>query len=268
MEINFMLIFYIHLFHKYLKHKTMASTSETGHAKNIANFQDLISFCQGYGETYNPTKESLKLPQLQSLYQEAQDKLNATKSQKTLFDHATNERRNAFSNLKPLSTKIVNAFAVSGADSLAVNNAKSVNKKLQGSTSKKEESITTKTETTEVAKTISTSQQSYDRLIDHFANMIQVLEQNTIYAPNENDLKLASLQTKLTELQSKNTNLINAYTSYSNAMIDRNQTLYNPLTGLVQIAKEVKQYVKSIFGATSPQYKQVTALEFKVIKKD
>ena len=37
----------------------MASTSETGHAKNIANFQDLISFCQGYGVTYNPTKESL-----------------------------------------------------------------------------------------------------------------------------------------------------------------------------------------------------------------
>ena len=57
----------------------MASTSETGHAKNIANFQDLISFCEGYGATYNPTKESLKIPQLQALYQLAQDKLNATK---------------------------------------------------------------------------------------------------------------------------------------------------------------------------------------------
>ena len=44
----------------------MSSTSETGHAKNIANFQDLISFCQGYGATYNPTKESLKIPQLQA----------------------------------------------------------------------------------------------------------------------------------------------------------------------------------------------------------
>ena len=50
----------------------MASTSETGHAKNIANFQDLISFCQGYGTLYNPTKESLKIPQLQELYQLAQ----------------------------------------------------------------------------------------------------------------------------------------------------------------------------------------------------
>lgn len=246
----------------------MASTSETGHAKNIANFQDLISFCEGYGATYNPTKESLKIPQLKTLYQTAQDKLNSSKTQKTNFDNATNERRNAFKDLKPLSTKIVNAFAVSGADILAQNNLKSVNKKLQGSssTAKKPETTTNNVTTTETSKTISTSQQSYDRLIDHFSNIIQVLEQTPVYAPNENDLKVDSLQAKLSDLQTKNTSLINAYTSYSNAMIDRNQILYNPLTGIIQTAKEVKQYVKSIFGSTSPQYKQVSGLEFKIRK--
>ena len=40
----------------------MASTSEVGHAKNVANFQDLIEFVTGYGATYNPSKSSLKLP--------------------------------------------------------------------------------------------------------------------------------------------------------------------------------------------------------------
>ena len=89
----------------------MPSTSEVGHAKNVANFADIITYCTAYGATYNPTKESLKIPQLQALYQEAQNKLNEAKTQKTNFDNATNERRNAFSNLKPLSTKIVNAFA-------------------------------------------------------------------------------------------------------------------------------------------------------------
>ena len=29
----------------------MASTSEVGHAKNVANFQDLIEFVTGYGAT-------------------------------------------------------------------------------------------------------------------------------------------------------------------------------------------------------------------------
>ena len=36
----------------------MPSTSETGHAKNVANFEDLISFCNGYGATYNPSKDA------------------------------------------------------------------------------------------------------------------------------------------------------------------------------------------------------------------
>ena len=244
----------------------MKSTSETGHAKNIANFQDLISFCQGYGTSYNPTKESLKIAQLQAQYQSTLDKLNITKTQKATFDNATNERRNGFADLKSLSTKIVNSLAVSGADSLAVNNAKSVNKTIQGTSSKKTKTAQVDSENSTTSTGISTSQQSYDRLIDHFANLIEVLQQNTIYSPNENDLKLTSLQTKLNHLQTTNTNLINAYTLYSNAMIERNQSLYNPLIGLVQTAKEVKQYVKSVFGATSPQYKQVSGLEFKIRK--
>lgn len=45
----------------------MASTSEIGHAKNVANFQDLIEFVTAYGATYNPSKNSLKLPQLIAL---------------------------------------------------------------------------------------------------------------------------------------------------------------------------------------------------------
>lgn len=39
----------------------MPSTSETGHAKNIANFQDLIAFVTEHGATYNPSKAGLKL---------------------------------------------------------------------------------------------------------------------------------------------------------------------------------------------------------------
>ncbi len=32
----------------------MASTSETGNAKNVANFQDLVAFVTAYGVTYTP----------------------------------------------------------------------------------------------------------------------------------------------------------------------------------------------------------------------
>lgn len=36
----------------------MASTSETGHAKNVANLQNLVSFYTGYG---TPTTPHLKI---------------------------------------------------------------------------------------------------------------------------------------------------------------------------------------------------------------
>ena len=35
---------------------------------------------------------------------------------------------------------------------------------------------------------------------------------------------------------------------------------------MVDIALDTKTYIKSLYGATSPQYKQVSKLEFKVVK--
>ena len=243
----------------------MASTSETGHTKNVAHFQDLIAYCQAYKEKYNPANPRLKLVELQKYYLAAKEKLQAVAAAKAAFDKATDERRIAFTDLKPLATRIVNSFAISGADAFSIDNAKSINKKLQGR--RKTVSIDNSTEKTATHKRISTSQQSYDQLIDHFANLIEVLAQHTIYNPNEKELKVTSLKVKLQDLQAKNTQLINAYILYSNAMMNRNNTLYDPLTGLVKISRQVKQYIKSVFGAKSPQYQQIRTLEFKIIKK-
>nr|WP_315222599.1 hypothetical protein [uncultured Flavobacterium sp.] len=240
----------------------MASRSETGHIKNAANFKEIISFCKGYGAIYNPAKGNLKIVELQLLYQNSIDKLNEVTIAKTAFDYATNERRNLFENLKPLFTKIINAFAVSGADPLAISDAKAINKKLQGIRAKAPQTSDTQSATGTTVTQISTSQLSYDRQIDHLENLIEVLVQNKMYNPNENELKVTSLQAKLAEFKAKNNQLINSYTKYSNAMLRRDQTMYDPQNGIKQMAKEVKLYVKSLFGATSPQFKQISRLGF------
>lgn len=46
------------------KIKIMASTTETGHSKNVANFDDFISFVTGYGTAFDPSKASIKLTAL------------------------------------------------------------------------------------------------------------------------------------------------------------------------------------------------------------
>jgi hypothetical protein len=46
-------------------------------------------------------------------------------------------------------------------------------------------------------------------------------------------------------------------------MTTRNSILYASVSGLVDVALDVKKYVKSVYGASSPQYKQVSKIEFK-----
>ena len=248
----------------------MPSTSETGHAKNVANFEDLISFCNGYGATYNPSKAALTIAQLTDLQTQAKAALQLTKTTKTGFDNATNARQLAFKDLKPLATKIVNALAASGATALAVSDAKTINRKIQGAKAnggtKTPAPPANPNTPTPTDKTISTSQQSYDSLIDHFTKLIEAVSQDANYMPNEVELQTATLQTKLDGLKTSNTDIVNSYTVWSNARISRNTILYNPVTGLVQTAFEVKKYVKSVFGASSPQFKQVSGLEFLNVK--
>ena len=244
-----------------LKKNTMASTSETGHAKNVANFQDLIEFVTGYGATYNPSKGSLRLPQLIALKASAESNLADVISKNTNYNNKVNERITAFSGLKSFSTRLVNALQTTDATDETIGNAKTFNRKLQG---KKASSTQTPTDpNTPAPTTISTSQQSYDQLIQHLAGLNSVLEAEPSYTPNETDLQVVTIQAKIADLTAKNTAVATAYTSISNSRIARNETLYSSTTGLVETANEVKKYIKSVFGANSPQFAQVKGIEFK-----
>lgn len=239
----------------------MPSTSETGHAKNVSNFQDLIEFVAGFGTTYNPSKNSLKLPQLIALKATAESNLADVITKNTNYNNKVNERINAFSGLKAYSTRLINALQTTNATPETVGNAKTFNRKLQG---KKSSATQTPTDSnTPAPKTISTSQQSYDQLIQHLVGLNSVLNAETSYTPNETDLQVATIQTKIADLTAKNTAVATAYASISNSRISRNKTLYSANIGLVETANEVKKYIKSVFGASSPQFAQVKGIEFK-----
>lgn len=240
----------------------MASTSETGHAKNIANFQELIAFVQGYGATYNPSKIALKLPQLNALKAEAETKLTDVVAQNTAYNNKVNERQIAFSGLKPLSTRLVNALQTTDATDQVIKDAKGFNRKMQGQ--KASTSTTTPSDPKDPApKTISSSQQSYTQQIQHLAGLISVLESEPSYTPNETDLQIATLLTKLNDLTTKNNEVATSFANISNARISRNTTLYSPEGSIFDVAAEVKKYIKSIYGTSSPEFAQVKGIEFR-----
>jgi hypothetical protein len=238
----------------------MTSTSEVGHAKNVANFQDLIEFVTGYGSAYNPSKSSLKLTELIALKETAETKLADVITKNTNYNNKVNERMIAFSNVKALSTRLINALQTTEATIETVNDAKTFNRKMQG---KKVSATQAPTDTNAPApSTISTSQQSYDQLIQHLAGLKSVLESEPSYTPNETDLQIDTINAKITELTEKNTAVAAAYTNVSNSRISRNETLYTNQNSIFETASEVKKYIKSVFGASSPQYAQVSGIKF------
>ena len=239
----------------------MASTSETGHAKNVANFQDLISFVTGYGAPYNPTKIILKLPNLITLHATGQTDIGTVITDSTAYNNKVNERYTEFSTVKPLSTRLVNALEATDASPEKIKDAKGFNRKMQG---KRTSIISAPIDpSTPAPTTISSSQQSYDQLIQHLAGFNSVLLTELSYSPNENDLKTATVTAKINTLTTKNNEVSTAYTKISNSRLKRNKTIYGSGTGMVEVALEVKKYVKSLFGATSPEYAQISSLEFR-----
>ena len=243
----------------------MASTSETGHAKNVANFDELISFVTGYRETYNPSKATIKLDALKALSDHAKTSINAVSSMEPAYKSAVAAREVVFIPLSKLTTRIMNSIKATDTTVQVDENARTLVRKIQGvrATAKKtEDEKKALAEKGKEVVEISTSQMSYDSRLDNFFKLIQLLSSVPEYNPNETELKIEHLNTILDDLKAKNAAVVESYIPLSNARISRNNLLYKENTGLYDVAMDVKNYIKSVFGATSPQYKQVSKIKF------
>lgn len=161
---------------------------------------------------------------------------------------------------RKLTTRVVNAFAASGAPQNALDDAKTLKRKLDGQRAKTlvDDPSTPEDE----SQGNSVSQQSYTQQVEHLDNMIELLEAHPAYNPNETDLQTTSLATYSTSLKTANTGVITTNTPLSNSRITRDAVLYANDGNLVDTALLVKKYVKSVFGADSPQDAQISGLQF------
>jgi len=246
----------------------MKTISEVGHSKNVANLEDLISYCTAFGVTYNPSLAALQLGSLTTLKTTADAAITATVNAVTNYKTAVSNRQIAFKNLRQLAPRIISALKASGTSPQTLANANAIYKKLMGRTKKVSTSTLPKIGdgATTIAVTISTSQQSYDSRIEFFTALIDLVSNVSSYSPNETNLTVASLNSFLTNLKTVNTAVITTTTTLDTARSFRNSILYNAATGLVIIAREVKNYVASIYGKGSTEFKNVNKIKFKVFK--
>ena len=237
----------------------MASTSETGHAVNFNNFNTLISRCTGYGARYNPTNTLLKITNLQSVYTATGTGLQHVVQTKPNWDNAINNRQQLYTDMEKLATRIINAFDTTQAVTEAqVKDAKTIIRKIRGERKSKKNLNPGPDDPTQ----ISASQQSFANQMFHFGELVGMVSAEPTYLPNETELQQANLVIFLDSLNNANQTVTSVQQPYLDALTERNNALYAPKTGLVDLALAVKKYVKSVNTISLTEFRQISSLKF------
>jgi len=248
----------------------MASTQETGHAKNVANFKLLNTRVAGFGgTTYNPANPNILITALNTRATSADAAVKAVQLAETPYKDAKDARRVAYDKLNPLVRSAMGILKSSdGVSETTINDAKTLAKKITGTNRapKKKNGNATEngTEATEpTEQSHSVSQQSFDMRLANFNDFISLLQATPQYAPNEEDIQVTALTVFAQTLANTNNNVNETFIPFNAALKARDTELYFPQTGLFDIAGKVKSYVSGLNGALGDaEKKQVTSLKF------
>ncbi len=248
----------------------MKNIHESGDAVNLATFESMITEVTSYGSRYNPSKDALKLTALTGLLNKAKTVSALVTEALTANQIAIDSRTATFKPIKPLVTKVNNALKASDTSTETEASADSLVRKLRGeraSAKKTEEEKSTALAEGKSIKEISSAQTGIDNRIAFFGQLISLLSASGTYAPNETELKIDSLKTFLDSLKAKNTAAITTGIQLSNARIERDKVFYDPAGGMLDIVRDIKTYVKSAFGSTSPEYRSISKYQFRRKRK-
>jgi hypothetical protein len=238
--------------------------SEAGHAKNVANFETLTNIIIALGALYNPVNTAILLIALQSMLADAKAAIIEVGGKDSQETNAGKLRETAFEGHAKLATRVGNAYAAGNTEELVSENIAAIVRKLRGSRKgDKPESAPNIEGGEPVDKSHSVSQQSYDSIVANWRLLIQLLETQIGYKPNEEDLTLETLAAFVNDLEAKNNAAKIATINVQNARAQRDEILYNEETGMLAIVRKVKKYVSTI---SPTAYAQLVDLKFKRVK--
>ena len=239
----------------------MASTSEVGHAKNIANLNLLNSNIAALGAVYNPSNPKLQLASLQNLYNSAFNQQENVNNLVAPYSLAVDERELIFKPLNRELTKLRKAYkATDGVTTVQLEDFMTIVRKLKGV---KKTTTIASTNSEETLTVHSTSQMSYDQRTNNMDLLISLLQNTPNYSPNEVEYQASTYQTKKALMLQKTQAVADTFIPLNSARSQRNDTLYNSPDNLVDIANKAKDYLFTILDANSAQYKAISKIKFK-----
>jgi valyl-tRNA synthetase len=240
---------------------TRRSTSEVGHAKNVANFSELIQLLEEMGPLYNPTNPAIETAALNTLRDNLAISIENLAYKIAPFKIAVANRENAFTDLSKKATRVRNSFKSMGLSTAENDNIATVVRKIRG------DKAIRRVENLENAETesISNAQLSYTSRATNLQSLASLLSAYPAYAPNEIDLTTLKLSQFYDELKDLNNEAANKTFALITARKERNDLLYNNPGNLLSLVNPIKDYLKSVVGANA-YYRAAVRLKFKTVE--
>jgi hypothetical protein len=241
------------------------STNQTGHEQNVVNLGIIITRVSTFQTGYNPSRAAFTIPGLSELKTNGENVINSWNLAENVFKKSIAARTLAFSGFDSLITRSINALRISGASEQTIEQAEALVRELRGGRASDrptdEEIEEAKANGGDLSQNV-VHNSTFDSKIENFKKYVQFLGLVGEYNPNEADLKIEALNTRFNVLKTANDDYNSTDAALNAARLRRNSVLYANTTGLVDISLGVKLYVKSAYGATSPEYKSISDIQF------
>lgn len=243
----------------------MKSSNLSGNEQNVTNLGLLITVVNTFGRTYNPPKPSLTIPGLTELLEKGKLEINAANIAEVTYNNALSARTVAFDGYDGLITRSINALRIMGVPAQTLAQAEALVRELRGKRASEllsEEELAEAKAEGNTAKQVVKHNSTFNSKLENSEKYILLLESIPDYKPNEPELTTPALRSKLVDLKVKHEQLVSAVAAFDAVRLSRDSMLYADNTGLVYNGQNAKTYTKSVFGANSPQYRQVSAIKF------
>jgi hypothetical protein len=235
--------------------------TESGDNKLLGNFRQLIDFVSA-DPNYKPANPATTTTGLENLFTASQAGVADLGAKSAPYKVAVNECQTEFEALPGVMSSSRNMAKASGADRKTQDDLETYVRKVIGTRKSKKVKDDPNTPENEVAANHSDSQLSRENQLGNFETYTALLENITSYQPNEEELKVSSLQTRANRLRAKHEAVSATFVPLSQARGKRDQLLYLNADCVVNTALLVKAYVKAAFGTQSQLYKSIKGLEF------
>ena len=251
------------------------ATQNAGHARNVANFKEVIIILNNLNGKWNPVQDMLKMPNLETFHLACEAKLSAFNVALSMDSIKTDLRSQAYKPLNDLLTRTFAAMKSCGMDASIIERAKTLKDLISGTnvaqatrrrlkeTEKLQLMATTEgVELPEQPKAHSVSQQSYDERLDNFEKFITLLETAANYATNHEGLSLEALKAFRDKLNNANDETNHAYDLAAHQRDQRNEMLYGETDSINVRIDLIKNELISAEGSQGVNYRKVCSYRF------